>query len=151
MRLSSVLMSALVVVLGFAMRSDAQLESFLGSLNVEARADLPGVSARMSAQFGVPVQQGEVVLGSVASPADAFMCFQLGMLTHQPPEIIVTRYKKHKGKGWGAMAQDMGIKPGSAEFHALKRGDYVLAGGHDKAKFKMESNGHEGKGKGKKK
>ena len=41
------------------------------------------------------------------------------------------------------MAQELGIKPGSKEFHALKRGDFQLKGSR-------ESDGHPGKGKEKK-
>jgi hypothetical protein len=33
------------------------------------------------------------------------------------------RYRKGKGKGWGELAKSLGIKPGSREFHALKRDD----------------------------
>jgi hypothetical protein len=51
------------------------------------------------------------------------MLFQLGSWSHQPIERVLTVYDSHKAKGWGAMAKELGIKPGSAEFHALKKGD----------------------------
>ena len=105
--------------------ASATLESFLSSVNVQARADLPGFHAKVSAQFGVPVPQVEAVLGMVATPADAFMVFQLGQMAHRPPEIVVQTYQAHKGKGWGVIAKELGIKPGSREFHALKNGDLV--------------------------
>jgi hypothetical protein len=55
---------------------------------------------------------------------------------------VVREYKAHKGQGWGVIAKNLGIKPGSKEFHALKKGG-LNAGGDDPGKGK-------GKGKGKK-
>ena len=106
----------------------ASLDSFLNSVNVQAQADLPGFHARVSAQFGVPVPQVQAVLHTVGSPADAFMVFQLGQMAHRPPEAVVQTYQSHQGKGWGVIAKELGIKPGSKEFHALKNGDLVFSG-----------------------
>lgn len=136
---SALLVLVLVAAPGFA---SATLDSFLSNVNVQARADLPGFHAKVSAQFGVPVSQVEAVLGMVATPADAFMVFQLGQMTHRPPETVVQTYQAHKGKGWGVIAKELGIKPGSREFHALKNGDLVYG---DAA----TSSPGKGKGKGK--
>jgi hypothetical protein len=128
----------------------AGLDDFLNNLNIQARADLNGFSARVSAQFGVPEVQVRTVIGTVKEPADAFMVYQLGQMTRKPPETVEKVYQAQRGKGWGVIAKELGIKPGSPEFHALKRGDFVLSGtpgggageGHGKGK---------GKGKGHKK
>jgi hypothetical protein len=124
MRLA-ILLVVFVVVPGVA---SASLDSFLGSVNAQARVDLPGFHATVSAQFGVPVPQVQAVLGRVATPADAFMVFQLGQMSHRPPDTVLQTYQAHKGKGWGVIAKDLGIKPGSREFHALKSGDLVYGG-----------------------
>lgn len=130
------------------------LENFLGNLNVQARADLTGFAGRLSAQFGVPGAQVTATLGTVREPADAFMIYQLGRMTHKPYETVLQTYQANQGKGWGVIAKSLGIKPGSAEFHALKRGDFALTGkpsrdGHDdhhhgkeKAKGKSKGKGH---------
>ena len=124
----------------------AGLDDFLGSLNVQARADLGGFTARVSAQFGIPEMQVRTVIDTVREPADAFMVYQLGQMTRKPPETVVEVYRANRGKGWGVIAKRLGIKPGSAEFHALKRGDFALSGtpsgGPD------DGRGH-GKGRGK--
>ena len=57
------------------------------------------------------------------APAAALLVWQLGQRARRPPEAVRGVYRNHAGKGWGASAQELGIKPGSAEFHALKRGD----------------------------
>jgi hypothetical protein len=123
------------------------LDNFLGNLNIQARSDLTGFSARVSAQFGVPVAQVSATIGTVREPADAFMVFQLGHMTGYPPERVMEVYERHRGKGWGVIAKSLGIKPGSPEFHALKRGDFALTGEPSGG----TGNGHgKGKGKGKK-
>jgi len=122
------------------------LDVFLDNLNVQARADLPGFSARISAQFGVPLPQVHAVLGSVAVPADAFMVFQLGRMANRPPDSVLQVYQANRGRGWGVIAKNLGIKPGSAQFHALKRGDFQLADGPGGGKHSTKA-----KGKGRKK
>ena len=138
-RILLVLVLALVSVPGLAA---ASLDSFLSNVNVQARADLPGFHATVSAQFGVPIPRVEAVLGMVATPADAFMVFQVGQMAHRPPETVVHTYQAHQGKGWGVIAKNLGIKPGSREFHALKNGNLVYGGGPSEG-------GGKGKGKGK--
>lgn len=126
------------------------LDGFLSNLNVQARADMNRFSAKVSAQFGVPMVQVQTVISTVKQPADAFMVFQLGQMAHQPPDNVVQVYQSNRGKGWGVIAKNLGIKPGSAEFHALKRGDFALTGerGPGEGKGKGHGKGH-GKGNGK--
>ncbi len=118
------------------------LDSFLDNLNIQARADMNGFSVKLSTQFGVPLSQVQVVIGTVAAPADAFMCFQLGQMTRNPYEKVLQVYQANMGKGWGVIAKSLGIKPGSPEFHALKRGEFVFDG-------EPKSSSAKGKGKGK--
>ena len=99
------------------------LDEFLHNLNVQAQANPEGFSATLSSQFHVSGAEVKVVLGSVHDPADAFMVFQLGQMSRQPRDAVMRVYGSHAGKGWGVIAKELGIKPGSAEFHALKRGD----------------------------
>ena len=140
-------LSALVIFCGNALAAGG-LDGFLSSLNIQARADLPGFSAKVSAQFGVPVAQVQATIRAVAEPADVFMVYQLGQMTSQPPDTVVRVYKSNRGKGWGVIAKELGIKPGSREFHALKRGDFALTGeptggpGEGRGKGKGRGRGH---------
>jgi hypothetical protein len=137
---------ALALLCGSAFASGG-LDNFMSNLNIQARADLPGFSARVSAQFGIPLAQVHATIGTVREPADAFMVFQLGHMTGYPPERVMEVYESQRGKGWGVIAKSLGIKPGSAEFHALKRGDFALTG----EPAGGPGNGHgKGKNKGKK-
>ncbi len=143
-----VALSALALFLFCGQAFAGGLDDFLSSLNVQARADLTGFSAKVSAQFGVPLPQVQATIRTVREPADAFMVYQLGQMSQRPPERVVQVYQSHRGKGWGVIAKDLGIKPGSPEFHALKRGDFVLSGtpgggqGEGKGKGKGKGKGH---------
>lgn len=123
------------------------LDSFLTSLNVQARADLPGFSAKVGAQFGVPVPQVQAVIRSVSEPADAFMIFELGRMSGRQPDQVMAVYQPNRKKGWGAIAKDLGIKPGSREFHDLKAGNLHFSGNPEGGQGGGEGNG---KGKGNK-
>lgn len=116
---------ALFIISGVAIAGGG-LDGFLSNLNIQAKADMNGFSAKLSAQFGVPEVQIRTVISTVREPSDAFMCLQLGQWTHKPTEQVVTVYKANQGKGWGVIAKNMGIKPGSAEFHALKSGNLTF-------------------------
>ena len=120
--------ATLLLVAGFATGANASLDGFLRHLNVEAQTDIHGYSIKVAAQFGVPGAQVDAVIRKVDSPADAFMIFELGRMSNRPPEKVMDTYQASKGKGWGGIAKQLGIKPGSAEFHALKRGDLAFTG-----------------------
>lgn len=124
----------------------ASLDDFLRSVNVQARADMDGFSVKVGAQFGVPAARVQAVLQTVETPADAFMVFQLGQMASKPPETVLQTYTAKKGKGWGVVAKELGIKPGSKEFHALKNGDLVFGESRADAAGKSKE---KGKGKGK--
>jgi len=135
---------------GPALAGSGGLDEFLRNLSIEARADPEGFSATLRSQFHVSGAQVEVVLGSVRDPADAFMILQLGQMSRQPTETVMSVYQTHAKKGWGAMAQELGIKPGSAEFHALKSGDLHFGFGAPAASQGDDAGATTGRAKGKK-
>jgi len=76
------------------------------------------------------------------------MVFRLGEMSHQPPERVMEEYELSKGKGWGVMAKNMGIKLGSPEFKALNACHDLDGAGKgkkgSKAKGKKEKTKHKG-------
>jgi hypothetical protein len=72
------------------------------------------------------------------------MVLRLAEMSRQPADHVIAQYRSGKGQGWGALAKSLGIKPGSQEFHALKRG-HDLHGNGDSSTGKGR-----GKGKGRK-
>ncbi|MCK4465819.1 MAG: hypothetical protein KAU83_08910, partial [Bacteroidales bacterium] len=65
---------------------------------------------------------------------------ELSKISGKPVDDVVEIYKVHKNKGWGYIAKQLGIKPGSPEFHKLK--ENVKNKGS-----KSKNKGAQGKGK----
>ncbi len=154
MKKSLITVLVLLLFAGFTTIAHAGLDDFMRRLNEKAAYDITRFNAQISAQFGVPVPTVQDVIRHMPSPADAFMVFQVGQMASQPPETVIRTFDKHKGKGWGVIAKDLGIKPGSPEFHRLKNGDFELTGqqggggskhgkGHGKQKKHGNGKGHD--------
>jgi len=115
---------------------------WMKDFNIRAEADQSGFRARIATRFNIGDTQITAVLSNVERPADAYMVLRLGEMSAKPTDYVIGKYKSGKGKGWGALAKSLGIKPGSKEFHALKRGSDFY-NDSDKGKGK-----NKGKGKG---
>ncbi len=139
--LSAVLLACLMVSPALA---SSNLDVFVSNLNVQAQADLGAFKVRLSTQFRVPPARVEAVISSVATPGDAYMCFRVGQVASKPVEGVMNEYQRNKGKGWGVIAKNLGIKPGSKEFHELKKGNF------DGDDSDLGKGNGKGKGKGKK-
>ena len=110
---------------------------WIPDFNIKAEADTSGFKAKLSTRFQISDVHINAVLSNVDKPADAYMVLRLGEMSNKPPEYVIKEYKARKGKGWGALAKSLGIKPGSKEFHALKRGQDLYDGpGKGKGKGK---------------
>lgn len=56
------------------------------------------------------------------APGDVYYACAIAQTLGRPCRYVVDEWDRNHGKGWGAVARELGIKPGSAEFHRLKRG-----------------------------
>ncbi len=120
---------------------DSGLDAELNVANKEAEADLPLFKKNLSAEFSISLPKIEGLLEFML-PGEILIAVKISTVANQPIDTVIESYKKNKGKGWGVIAKEMGIKPGSAEFHALK-------GKKKKANPGNGNGGSKGKGKGK--
>ncbi|MHB8845841.1 MAG: hypothetical protein ACYC7L_13960 [Nitrospirota bacterium] len=139
MRSYRIVLAGAVMVLCIASLAAAGDFEWLRNLNIQAQADPSGFRAQLSTRFRIGPAEVNAVIGKVPEPADAYMVMRLGEMSGQPVDRVVETYNADRSKGWGNLAKSLGIKPGSREFHALKRG-------HDLGGGDLDS----GKGKGKK-
>ncbi len=135
--------SVMLLLISSSAVVDAGDFDWIPDFNIRAEADLSGFRARLGARFKIGDTQINAVLSNVESPADAYMVCRLGEMSGKPTNYVIEQYRSKRSKGWGALAKSLGIKPGSKEFHALKRGS-DLYGDNGKRKGKGK-----GKGKGK--
>lgn len=153
-KLSIVFIAAvLMVTVTMPVTAEADdLTGLLNDINKQAQGDLNFFKTRLEKDFGIPAPDLDGLFKVLPSPADVFMCLRVGKIAGIHTDIVVKEFRKNREKGWGVIAKNLGIKPGSREFHELKKG-YVSSGpGQSKGKGKSHGPGKwKGGGKGKKK
>jgi hypothetical protein len=56
------------------------------------------------------------------APGDVYYACAIAQVIGRSCRYVAEEWERDHGQGWGALAQRLGIKPGSAEFHRLKQG-----------------------------
>lgn len=56
------------------------------------------------------------------APGDVYFACALASIIGRPCRYVVDIWERDHALGWGRVAQNLGIKPGSPEFHRLKKG-----------------------------
>jgi len=133
-----------------ARTGDKELDVSLGNLNVEAKGDINNFVNTVSVTYDVPEKEVRQLLDQALEPADIYMCYLVGEVADKEVDEVVREFKKNGDKGWGVVARNLGIKPGSKEFHALKKGDFSIlkdGGSSEKGKGKGKNKGNNGNGK----
>lgn len=99
---------------------DSKLNSSLTSLDGDAKSD-PVFKKRVSETYQIPETKVDQMTEKGMRPGDIVMAGELSKITKKPVDDVVKVYETNKEKGWGVIAKELGIKPGSPEFHALKK------------------------------
>lgn len=118
---------------------------WLDALNLEAKADASGYQVTLASRFHIGDTEVNAVISNTDRPADAYMVLRLGELANRPVEDVLEVYESDRNKGWGVIAKNLGIKPGSSEFHALKRGHDLGDAGRVRGRPDDKGRGHAGK------
>lgn len=114
---------------------DATLETSLNDIGATAKVDMGGFSADVSLQWGIPTAQVTAAVSGGLQPSEVYLAAALSNLSGKPMSTVIATYKANKSKGWGYVAKELGIKPGSKAFQALKD---KSAGSASKAKGKKK-------------
>ncbi|MEE9543749.1 MAG: hypothetical protein V3V95_08200 [Thermodesulfobacteriota bacterium] len=130
-----------------AVTGDVELNLMLGDLNIHARGDTENFITELGVTYGTDEAEIGVLFSKYdMEPADVYMAVRLSNMTGESLHHVAGMHRN--GKGWGAIAKSLGIKPGSAEFHALKehhKGKHAKGRKHKGGKHKGEK-GKKGKG-----
>lgn len=123
----------------------SELDADLNDINAKAKVDFGGFKADLSLNYNISEAQIDNLRTVVnMEPAEIFLTAEISSITNNSVDEVVEIYKKNKGKGWGVIAKEAGIKPGSDAFHKLK--------GNTSSKKNKGNNGRgHGKGNGKSK
>ena len=129
-------------VFGFNPRTgDVWMDTQLRDMNTYSRGDRNGFIDDVVASFGAPrYVVNEYIVDRRWAPGDVYYGCALAHELHVPCQNVLRDYDENHGQGWGVIAKRMGIKPGSAAFHALK-GNVGKSNGKFKIKGKGNSKG----------
>lgn len=99
---------------------DVDFDANLNIINTSAKSDLTGFKTDLTATFGVSTKNIDYMFSINMEPGEIYLALEISTAVNKPIETVVASYEANKDKGWGYIAQQMGIKPGSEAFHALK-------------------------------
>ncbi len=116
------ILAVLFVFLAAGM-AQADTDAYVGDLNIFASKQFGEFKADLTAHYGISGSRFDLMLRKVDSPGDLAVALWLGQKATKPLDDVVRQYRIHRGKGWGVIAKGLGIRPGTAAFHRLKRGD----------------------------
>ncbi len=109
---------------GYNIRTgDVWVDTRLGEINDYGRRYRDPFVSEMTGHYGAPRSLVLDLLDRRGwAPADVYFACAIARALGIPCLDVVHRHERNPGQGWGNLAKQMGIKPGSREFHALKNG-----------------------------
>ena len=124
-------------IFGFNPRTgDIWMDAQLSDMNRYERDDRNYFIDDVVNSFGAPrYVVNEYIVDRRWAPGDVYYGCALAYQLRVPCQNVLRDYDKNHGQGWGVIAKRMGIKPGSAAFHALK-------GKVGKSNGKFKTKGH---------
>ncbi|MDX1390074.1 MAG: hypothetical protein R3344_12845, partial [Acidobacteriota bacterium] len=114
------LLALAAIIIVPTMATAGGLDSFLEEIEIRASGDIGGYKTDLGVTFDVSERKIDSLYAVFSKSSDVYMCLRIGEVARVPLDRVVEVYTTHKGQGWGVIAKNLGIKPGSAEFHALK-------------------------------
>ena len=115
---------AVAQTVGYNVRTgDVWVDTRLGEINDYGRRYRDPFVSEMTGYYGAPRSLVTDLLDRRGwAPAGVYYACAIARALGIPCLDVVDRYERNPGQGWGNLAKQMGIKPGSPAFHALKNG-----------------------------
>jgi len=100
---------------------NSKMDADLSNINLNAKLDFGAFKTNLNLTYNISEKKIDYLSISVKmEPAEIYLALELTKLSGKSIDDVVEIYKVHKEKGWGYIAKQIGIKPGSPEFHKLK-------------------------------
>lgn len=100
---------------------DTGWDSAVSKLNAAAHCESPQFAPKMDRRYGFPEGTAKGLIDKHGLTfGDACIAMKLSVLSNHSLDQVMGAYEFHRERGWGTVAQSLGIAPGSPEFHELK-------------------------------
>ena len=118
-------------VLGQYKTGDNEFDRDLAEMDARAAISFDDFRVGIEANYNITEKKLNYLSVEVGmSAGDIYMTVELAKVTGKSVNDIIYLYRQNKGKGWGVIAKEAGVKPGSAEFHAMKSSAKGSPGSH---------------------
>lgn len=125
-----------------------QIDGDLKQINISANADFGKFRTDLSLEYNVAEEKINHYHADLnMEPADIYFAMEMSRSCDRPVDEVVEVYRVHRSHGWGEIAKELGIKPGSNEFHALKHKANNKSGSYKAQKGNKEKGNGKGAGK----
>jgi hypothetical protein len=100
---------------------DEDLDKTLLTLDTEASISYGAFKANISRKYNVSASKLEYLTVDIGMTAgDIYLTMEIARITNKSVNQVVEAYQDNKENGWGFIAVELGIQPGSNEFEELK-------------------------------
>lgn len=118
----------LIAILSNAQKKGGNIDQDKNTIDAKAKVNLGKVKSEIGVRYDIDDKKFEILSGKFEmSAGDIVIAAEIRKRNGKDIEEIASIYQKNKNKGWGVLAKELGIKPGSAEFHQLKAGVHDFA------------------------
>jgi len=102
---------------------DVWVDTWLGDMNRYGSRYRDPFVDEMVRYYGAPRDLvTDLLVTRHWAPGDVYYACALASVIGRPCRYVVDTWERDHAQGWGNVARTLGIKPGSAEFHRLKKG-----------------------------
>jgi len=124
-RITILLIALFLSILNYAQvpfnTGNSELDADLVKINADAKLDFGAFKTDLALTYNISDKKIDYLSVSVKmEPAEIYLTLEISKLSGRSIDDVIEIYEVHKDKGWGFIAKELGIKPGSPEFHGLK-------------------------------
>lgn len=102
---------------------DVWVDTWLGDMNRYGSRYRDPFVDEMVRYHGAPRDLvADLLVNRHWAPGDVYYACALASVIGRPCRYVVDTWERDHAQGWGNVAKNLGIKPGSSEFHRLKKG-----------------------------
>lgn len=123
---------------------DTELNNTLVSVNTAAKANIQDFKNRVVKTYGTDLNHVNSLFAGGMTAGDVVIAYEIAKVIKKPVNVVLSAWSKNKLTGWGVIAKNLGIKPGSAEFHQLKANTKSHSGGMKPGKSNGAGHGNSG-------
>lgn len=111
----------------YANTGDKNFDAVLVNVNTESKTNYAGFISGINQTYNIPEATIRGWLFNMnLVPADVYLIAGIAKILNIPVDVVFNKYQANKAQGWGYIAKQLGIKPGSKEFHLLKSGSVTI-------------------------